>query len=466
VRRVLHLVPQLSLGGGSRAALTAATVCRADDEQHVIASIRPSVGAMATSARDRGIELLDGVARERLVEQIEASDITLLHLWNSPELLELLESELPPFRLLVWTHVAGNTAPQILPPEIFARAAETVVTSEISAERVRRFHPGTAPELIPPVGGWERVQDVVRSDRPGFNVGYVGTLTFSRIKPTYVSMSLAAAVDAARFIVCGHGSAAAELRREARERGAADRFDFRGQIGEIGRALADFDLFGYPLRANTSASSDLSVKEAMYAGVPPVVLAETACDRLVADGVTGVVAPDDAAYARAIERLHADADERRRLAENAREYAADQWTPSKWVPAWRECFDRVMSRPRRGGPVLSAPDPALPEGTTRFVRGLGEWGRDFEVSLSGSAAEAEAAERRIQRCDPMIAYDDNGLLDHRRRYPDEPMLALWTGLFLRGNGRPALGAGELARAGRLGCDPVRIARHATTADAA
>jgi len=90
--------------------------------------------------------------------------------------------------------------------------------------------------------------------------------------------------------------------------------------------------------------------------------------------------------------------------------------------------------------VLPPPGPGPNRGAARFVRGLGEAGRDFAISLSGTGAEVAAAEERITGCDPLIAFEDNGLLDHRRRYPEDSMLALWSGLALKGQGRPALAA--------------------------
>jgi hypothetical protein len=102
----------------------------------------------------------------------------------------------------------------------------------------------------------------------------------------------------------------------------------------------------------------------------------------------------------------------------------------------------------------------------RFLRGLGELSGDFEASLHGSRDERLDAERRIRSCPPAIAYQDGGLLDYRRRHPDDPVLAFWTGLALMGMGRPALAEAELSRARQLGCDPSRIARHANQAAAA
>jgi hypothetical protein len=465
VRRVLHLIPILNFGGASRAAIAAAGAVAGEDEAHMITSIRPALPGMAGVAQAGGTEVLDAPPQAELMEAIAAADLVLVHLWNSPELLEMLESDLPPCRLVVWVHVAGHTPPQVLPASIFRRASETVATSHFSARWVQSAQPEHPPVVIPPVGGWERVDGIVRSSLPGFNVGYLGSVAFTRMHPDFVRMSLAADLEEARFVVCGAGSAGARIRRQVRELGASERFEFRGQIREIGTALSDFDVFGYPLRPHTSVSSDLSVKEAMYAGIPPVVLAGTGCDELVADGRTGVIAPSPAEYPRAIERLHADPEERSRLGRNAHSHAADVWTPAKWAPAWKECFGRVLAGPTRAGPMLDGPDPSLPAGTARFLRGLGGLAPEFELSLSGSAAEAAEAAQAIAASDPLIAYEDNGLFDHRRRYPDDPNLAMWTGIFLNGQGRRVLAMAEFAEARRLGCDPSRLASHASLAGA-
>ena len=259
-------------------------------------------------------------------------------------------------------------------------------------------------------------------------------------------------------MLCGDGDAARELAHRAQAIGAAERFEFRGQIGRIGEALRDFDLFGYPL-VPRAASSDLSLKEAMYAGVPPVALDDTGAEELVVDGETGVIADDPAAYTRAIELLHADPGERRRLSENARRHAAERWSPESLAPRWKECHQRVLELPRREGRALDAPPRGTPPGAWRFMAGLGEKAQDFELSLSGASEDAIAADHRIRASGPAIAYQDGGLLDHRRRYPAEPELALWTGLFLTGQGRNALAAAEFARAEELGIDPARTAEH-------
>ena len=448
---VLHLIPQLSGGGGGRSALTAAIAAReATGVPQAIASVRPAAPAMAIAARTAGIELIDSPSQREVHEAVAASDLVQLHLWNSPELFELLESDLPSCRLLVWPHVAGHTPPQMIDPAVIDRATLVVATSTRSAEVIARISGEARPEVIPPVPGWGRVEGVAREPSGGFTVGYIGTVGMIRLHPDFIRMSAGARVPEARFIVCGDGDAAKLLPRQVEEIGAAERFDFRGHVDRIGEALAEFDVFGYPIRPGTSASSDLNVKEAMYAGVPPLVLADGGTDELVEDGVTGCIAPTPNDYSRALERLHADPDERGRLGANARTHAAERWSPSTVGPLWGECHERALALPRRAGPILDPPDPELSPGVDGFLRGLGELAGDFETSLRGTEEERVEAERRIESCPLAVAITDGGLMDYRRHFPDDPTLALWTGLALRGVGRPVLAEAELHRARQLG----------------
>jgi glycosyltransferase involved in cell wall biosynthesis len=70
----------------------------------------------------------------------------------------------------------------------------------------------------------------------------------------------------------------------------------------------------------------LVISEAMACGLPAVAVAEGGVPELVRDGVTGLLtARDEAAFAVAVDRLLADAEERRRMGQAARA-AALEWT--------------------------------------------------------------------------------------------------------------------------------------------
>jgi glycosyltransferase involved in cell wall biosynthesis len=457
--RILHLIPELG-GGGGRAALAAASAASTSHrDEHRFASLRPAVPSVASAARAQGFAVLDAPEPARLLEEIERCDIAHLHFWCSPEIDELLESELPPCRLLLWPHVAGHSPPQIVPPALIERADLVVASSERSAAWIGRVT-GTKPEIIQPVPGWGRVDGAAAGHRTGFHVGYLGTVGQAKLHPEFARLSAAVRVEDARFIVCGTGDAARSVPRQVAKLGISSQFEFRGQVEDIGAAFADFDVFGYPIRIDTYASSDMVLKEAMYAGVPPVVLPHGGCEDLVENEVTGLVTSTDG-YPRAIERLYENPAERGRLAASAHEHARTSWGFAAVAPQWAECRDRLMELDKRGGPALEPIPKGPTAGASRFIRTLGEHGADFEASFHGSTEEAIAAGSRIAARSPVIGY--GGLIDYGHYYSEDPILALWTGLFLSGQGRPALARAEFTRAARLGCDAQRIPRQAPEA---
>jgi hypothetical protein len=73
-----------------------------------------------------------------------------------------------------------------------------------------------------------------------------------------------------------------------------------------------------------------------------------------------------------------------------------------------------------------------------------------------SPADADIA---ITRCTPPVGVGGGGLIDYGRRYPEDPLLALWSGLYMAGNGRRALAAAQFSKAQALGCPSERVAPH-------
>ena len=118
-----------------------------------------------------------------------------------------------------------------------------------------------------------------------------------------------------------------------------------------------------------------------------------------------------------------------------------------------------MALPKRERQPLIEPSAGRSPGAERMVRGLGPEAELFRTSLDGPESDAMAADRRIAQMTSPISLGDGGILDFGRRHPDDPMLALWSGLFLGAHGHPALAAGQLAKARGLGCPPARIDPH-------
>jgi glycosyltransferase involved in cell wall biosynthesis len=423
--RLVHVIQSLSRGGAGRALLSLA------DRGSTIVSLTPPDATMRARAEAAGAAV---VAKGDAREAIESADVVLVHFWNTPELWEFLRGGLPPVRLAVWVHVSGDSAPQIVTPELLELADATVATTLRTC--LERTIPA-APDPDRLAGSEPRAHD-------GFTVGYIGTVDFVKLHPRFFELSAAVAVPSVRFVVCGSGAAVGTIA------GRGDpRFELRGYVEEIASVLAELDVFGYPLAPGNYSTADLALQEAMGAGVPPVVLAEGATASLVEHGVTGVVAADGVAYTAAIEYLHANPAERLRLGRNARERT--RRTPEDVAGAWAEVVAELLGHPKRA----RASSPA--HGAAAFIRSLGDVAPEFRASLDASDDEtAIEPEREIAAAAPVLVNAaGGGVLHYRLHYPDDPYLRLWSGLVLGGKGQHALAVAELRRACELGLNTPR-----------
>ncbi len=459
MRRVLHVTPRLSRGGAGRALLgVAASV---DCVEHRILTLAPAERGAATLVHDRGFGLVDAPDRSAVARELEIADIVHVHFWNTPELIELLTGPLPPARLLVWAHVAGNSAPHVLTRKLVALADVTIASTPYTLDLP---HLADAPlSMIPPAPGWSSTGGTERKAHGTFTVGYVGTVDFAKMHPHYVSMS--GRIGRANFVVCGGGAGFPAIARQADAQGLRHRFDLRGYVTDVGSVLAELDVFGYPLREGNYSGTELVLQEAMHAGVPPVVMAHGGAQRTVEHDVTGLVAGDEDAYVHAIEWLRDRPEERTRLGRAARAHALRAWSPSVAAARWNAVYEELLAGSKRTrrcerDSELAAAAARAP-GSAQFVESLGDEGAHFRDSLLGTHPEAViAAERSIAAAPPALwSADSGGILHYRRHYPRDPYLRLWSGLVLAAQRRHALAAGEFAGAITGGLDRSRCAHH-------
>ncbi|NET09534.1 MAG: glycosyltransferase family 4 protein, partial [Symploca sp. SIO2B6] len=249
---VLHIIQQLSGGGAARSLLATARYSAAmGNFQHRVISLLPATDSARTIAQDANVEIIDTPNKDTLNQNVETADIVQVHFWNTPELYQLLYSPLPPLRLLVWAHVGGDKAPQIITPSLVelpdAFLASSPYTLDIPAIRtlspaVRALKTGMVYDST----DFERLSGLEKQSHDTFNVGYVGTVDFVKMHPNFVAMSAAIDIPDVKFVVCGHGIER-YLQQQAKIYSSANRFQFLGHVEDIKSVIQTFDVFGYPL---------------------------------------------------------------------------------------------------------------------------------------------------------------------------------------------------------------------------
>ena len=461
--RQLHIIPRFIGGGPERSLLAFIERDRRlgrDWRHEVIVLDAPVAPRLFLQARRLGVTIAIRPAPDALLRAVEAADAVLLHYWNHPALLAFLrEVTLPPCRLLLWAHVLGSRAPQVLFADLGRYADRIVLTSEASfasAAAASAAALGRRADHVLSVIDPARLAGFAPRPHDGISVGYLGLVNPSKMHPRFAELSLAARAPGLRFVVCGGGGGEAALRDRFEALGAAARVEIRGPVEDVAGALAGFDIFGYPLAEDSYATSELALQEAMWVGLPPVVFAHGGVGKLVEHERTGLVAEDEAGYPAALDRLAGDARLRRRLGEEARRFARSAFDPERWSGVRDRILGELTASPRRHREPL----PGAGEGAAAgFVRVLGEEAGPFAVSLGGSPlhgpAAVAAADRAIAAASPLLARGEGGIVHYRNTYPEDPYLRYWSALVSAAAGAMPLAEAEFSAAAALGLPPGR-----------
>ncbi len=462
--RILHILQALTRGGAARGMINAARhSAQLAPFVHEVASLCPCEPGASALAQAAGMTVLEQPSREDLRCAVENADIVHVHFWNTPELYAFLRMDKPATRVLIWIHVAGDYAPQVVTDELFQAAdfvlASCPYTTELPVFARRSGGTRSAPGMVWLTADFGRLAGIQARPHATFNVGYIGTVDFAKMHPAYVAMSTSVAVPAVRFLVCGGGQGLPTIRRQIEQAGANDRFELRGYVEEIGPVLEILDVFGYPLCAETYACAELVLQEAMVAGVPPVIFPHGGAQRMVIHGETGLIVHTEAEYAAAIEHLYHEDEERRRLGRNAQAFARHEFAAKRAASALNDTYQQMLRSPKR---QRSWPEPTIQagetEGAAMFIQSLGQAAQHFRISMTArDIEEVMQAELAIRRAPPgLISADGGGILHYRRHYPSDRYLRLWAGLVLHQQGRPALATAEFVKAAELGLHHWRL----------
>lgn len=461
---IVHIIPRLIGGGPERSILTIAAKSAELGVTHhrtLVVLDAPVTPRMLIAARKLDIKVVIRPDEATLRQLVAKADILEIDFWNHPLLTALLRDvELPPARVVVWSHILGTTAPQIITAELGQFADRLILTSEesrSSAAATAAIEAGKPVDVIFDVADMSRLDGFVRQPHEGCVFGYLGTVNDAKMHPRFAEMAAAARHPDVRFLICGGGGGEEALRRRLTALGLKDRAAVIGHIEDIRSALQRMDVFGYPLAEHTYATSEKALQEAMWVGIPPLVFGHGGVRVLVEHEQTGLVVSTEDEYVAATDRLAGDPDLRDRLGKNAQSVARQRFDALAWTRKTIEMLEQVTATPKRtrekmNGHVTSAAE--------RFIASLGEEAGSFDASYAGhGAGVADAADLSIAASNTLLAHGEGGVIHYRKEAPDDPHLRLWSGLIAEAEGQASLASSEYDAAERLGLTDGRAKRY-------
>ena len=396
--KLLHVIPRFIGGGPERHLLALADAWKRmglATEHRIVVLDAPVSKRLLLEARSLGMLLFARPSDAVLDELIVAADVVDVTTWNHPLLLDALRRRWPPARIVLCTTVSGLHAPQVLFADL-GRFADAVLTSSASSEltaalRVARAL-AKACRFVPALADMSRLAGFRQRPHDGIRVGYLGLIEPTKMHARFADMCAATRTPGLRFDVFGDGTGASGLAARCDALGIADRVRFHGHVDDLREAFAELDIFGYPLAPDSYATSEKALQEAMWAGMPPVVLAGTAAADLVEHERSGLVCADETAYSRAIDQLAGDPGLRERLGTGALEQAHARFDPIANALRIRELFEATAALPRRGREPLPGRETSA---AARFVAQPRRSGRSS--SSSAWKGKAVIAPMRLPR---------------------------------------------------------------------
>lgn len=422
---ILHILPRWIGGGPERALIELAkqdALHGWDIQRRVLVLDRPLSAPLLIAARRVGLQLVTGNWRACLPEEVGEADIVVIDYWNHPLMMELLQSEFEPSRIVISSAVAGNTLPQIISQQLAAFPDLWISGCPMGSGALGLNAVPAGLHHIPALADMQRLDGFAPRQHVGIRAAYLGSLELTKLHrrfPELVHMTH----ESVSFDLIGDASAEsiAELRRRLAEVQVSERVTLSGHVEDISTALASADLFAYPLNPKSSATSEKALQEAMWVGLPPVLLAGTASANWIESGRTGVVAPSLLCFAEELGRLSQDESLRQQMGQAARAFAREHFDPAVNCSRLRDLYIQVLDLPKRHRETLHT-HAAL--GAEIFLAAIDSTSSEFNKLMRHTA---QLSEPELL----LLLHGEGGLIHYHHHYPRDPTLGGWVRECLR-----------------------------------
>lgn len=341
---ILHVVAHMGDGAGKAISGLAIMGNRSGEHTHrVLLLDRPVKLNHIKRCCNNGVEIL---SRSALNEAIALADVVVINWWGGA-VMESFLANFPsiPCRMLLWSHKNGYFDPPF--PNGFVKTFDGLLaTSLYTLENPEWSENAT---LVYGFGDFSSecpIKTDYQTNRETFTIGYVGMPGYKRLPPDCMDYfaEVIRRIPNVRFVMAGETSD--EFRRELAERGFERHFDLLGWVNDIASLLPTFDVFGYLIRPDSSATTENSLIEAMATALPCVVSRQPIGKYLLEDTVSGILVDSPAEYGQAMSMLYANEQLRKCIGEAGRKYAIFNYRVDENLKRFNDACKRAVVTPK------------------------------------------------------------------------------------------------------------------------
>ena len=347
--RILHVTPHL--GGGVGKAHAALSAVLPDIVQQTFVLLEaPRERRYIDLIETNGARVLIGENLAHVAALARESDVVQFEFWNHPRMFECLaRTGFPAMRSVFWSHISGLARP-VIQPALMAEASRFVFTTEASlgsasVAALRRKTYKKVSVINSGFGFANARPRIARGRAPG--VAYLGTVDFAKMHAGFFDAIDALGDDGVRVAVWGEFDLAGTVAARANAMRYPGRVEFMGRTSDPMAALANADIFFYPLQRDHYGTAENALVEAMSLGLVPLVLDNPAESAIVKDGRTGFVASSIEEIGSLLEMLLLLPDVRERLSRNAIAAVAETRTPAITAQEFMILWLGMLAQPTR-----------------------------------------------------------------------------------------------------------------------
>lgn len=350
--KILHIAPHF--GGGTKTVLLN-WIQNDTNHEHIFVSLGYADDDVVKICYENRVVLYpDFHNRDYSVifDQIEYNDIVIIHYWNFPLLMDfLINNILPPCRVITWCHMSGLYAPYVIPEQLIEYSDKFIFTSPISynSDTIKNnLIPMSKLDCIWSTGG-TKYKDVIKKEHEGFNILYVGTLDFSKLREDFIIIckEIINKIPEARITICGDGANKSFLQTQVNCFNLQDNIKFEGLVSDLTPYFEITDIFLYPLQKKNFSTCEQVLGESQCVGIPAIVFNNPNEKEIISQGVNGFIVDNIEQCINGIIGLYKDIEYRNKLGENAKQLAVKKYSTRKMLDDWNRVFKDIIQLPKK-----------------------------------------------------------------------------------------------------------------------
>jgi hypothetical protein len=318
-------------------------------------------------------------------EWVKASDIVVVHLWNHPLLFEfLINASMPECRLCFWAHVSGLYPPYNFFEKLISFPDIFVLSSPISfeAKEIKELPPTLKEKLITiwTTGGLNEYFNITPITHEGFNIGYLGTLDYTKLHPNFVDICSKIHIPDVKFIMIGVGRDTEKIKQQVKDKRIDSKFLFTGIVDDktLYHYLSIIDIFGYPLNPLHFGTCEQVLGETIAAGIIPIVMKNPAEEYILFQSLVKFVCSNEDEYIHNIELLYRERSKRSSIVNLMQEHVTQLYDSDKMVKSWGNVFDNLINKAKKERVWDIQDTITKKQGHKIFIESLGDYGKIFE----------------------------------------------------------------------------------------